>query len=96
MLRAVAEWAKERSVSAQVSLEERMGCGYGACVGCTIEIKSAAPDGGEGEPDNTKGNTKGTVLFVSPGDQSGTTHLSTVRRKICKDGPVFPADVIIW
>ena len=26
--------------SAQFSLEERMGCGFGACMGCTIELKS--------------------------------------------------------
>jgi dihydroorotate dehydrogenase electron transfer subunit len=65
MLRAVAGWAKARSVPAQVSLEARMGCGYGACVGCTIEIRQA-------------------------------THHNTVRRKICKDGPVFPADAVVW
>jgi dihydroorotate dehydrogenase electron transfer subunit len=40
MLKAVSEWAQSLGIPAQVSLEERMGCGYGACVGCTTETKS--------------------------------------------------------
>ncbi len=43
----------------QVSLEVRMGCGFGACYGCTI---------------NTKKSLK----------------------RICRDGPVFELDDIIW
>jgi len=43
----------------QVSLEVRMGCGFGACYGCTI---------------NTKKGLK----------------------RICRDGPVFELDDIIW
>ncbi|MDR1067842.1 MAG: dihydroorotate dehydrogenase electron transfer subunit [Clostridiales Family XIII bacterium] len=39
MLRAVGEWASERGIRAQFSLEARMGCGYGACVGCSIELR---------------------------------------------------------
>lgn len=36
MLRAIDRVAK---TSGQFSLEERMGCGFGACMGCTIETK---------------------------------------------------------
>jgi dihydroorotate dehydrogenase electron transfer subunit len=43
----------------QVSLEVRMGCGFGACYGCTI---------------NTKKGLK----------------------QVCRDGPVFELDDIIW
>lgn len=43
----------------QVSLEVRMGCGFGACYGCTI---------------NTKRGLK----------------------QVCRDGPVFELDDIIW
>ena len=43
----------------QVSLEVRMGCGFGACYGCTI---------------NTKKGVK----------------------QVCRDGPVFELDDIIW
>lgn len=38
MLKAVAEVAREYSVRCQVSLEERMGCGVGACLVCACEI----------------------------------------------------------
>jgi len=43
----------------QVSLEVRMGCGFGACYGCTIKTKKGL-------------------------------------KQICRDGPVFELDDIIW
>ncbi len=39
MLRAVSDFARENNISAQVSLEERMACGIGTCVGCVVKIK---------------------------------------------------------
>jgi dihydroorotate dehydrogenase electron transfer subunit len=45
MLRAVAAAAAEFDVPCEVSLEERMGCGLGACLGCACRTK--APGGGE-------------------------------------------------
>ncbi|MFA5039866.1 MAG: dihydroorotate dehydrogenase electron transfer subunit [Candidatus Omnitrophota bacterium] len=36
MLAAVAEISRQKSIPAQVSLEEFMGCGVGACLGCVI------------------------------------------------------------
>ena len=38
MLGAVADIAKQYGVFCEVSLEERMGCGVGACVGCVARI----------------------------------------------------------
>lgn len=38
MLKALAELCQNNNVPIQVSLEERMGCGYGACVGCTCKV----------------------------------------------------------
>lgn len=38
MLRAVAAAAAEYGVRCQVSLEERMACGIGACLGCAIRM----------------------------------------------------------
>lgn len=46
MLKAVAGQAQERCVPCQVSLEERMGCGVGACLVCACKIRKA--DGSEG------------------------------------------------
>lgn len=38
MLKALSEYAKENNIDAQISMEERMACGIGACVGCAIKI----------------------------------------------------------
>jgi len=40
MLRAVAEYAAEKNIACSVSLEERMACGLGACLGCAVKVKS--------------------------------------------------------
>lgn len=37
MMKAVAAWAAERRLACQLSMEQRMGCGYGTCVLCTID-----------------------------------------------------------
>jgi dihydroorotate dehydrogenase electron transfer subunit len=36
MLRAVASWAAAENIPCQVSLEARMACGLGACLGCSV------------------------------------------------------------
>ena len=46
-------------ISGEVSLEERMGCGFGICMGCSIQT------------------TKGA-------------------KRVCKDGPVFKKEEVIW
>ena len=42
MLRAVAALAKEHGLPCQVSMEERMGCGIGACLVCACALKGDA------------------------------------------------------
>ncbi|WP_291527425.1 dihydroorotate dehydrogenase electron transfer subunit [Bifidobacterium sp. UBA744] len=37
MMKAVAGWAVERDLPCQLSMEQRMGCGYGTCVLCTVD-----------------------------------------------------------
>ena len=39
MLKAIAAFAQEHQIPCQVSLEERMGCGFGACMGCSCKTK---------------------------------------------------------
>ena len=39
MLRAVAGIAQKNNIPAQVSMEEHMGCGIGACLGCVVKTK---------------------------------------------------------
>ena len=57
MLKAVH--ALPRLTGGQFSFEARMACGFGACVGCTIETKQGL-------------------------------------RRVCKDGPVFRKEEILW
>jgi dihydroorotate dehydrogenase electron transfer subunit len=40
MLAAVSNLAAERSVLCYVSMEERMACGLGACMGCSVGVKA--------------------------------------------------------
>ncbi len=40
MLRAIKEYAKENEIPAYLSLEERMACGVGACLGCVCKTKN--------------------------------------------------------
>ena len=37
MLRAIKEYAKSKNIPAYISLEERMACGVGACLGCVCK-----------------------------------------------------------
>ena len=57
MLRAVH--GLPQITGGQFSFEARMACGFGACVGCTIETKQGL-------------------------------------RRVCKDGPVFRKEEIVW
>lgn len=39
MLRAIKKYATEKKIKAYISLEERMACGVGACLGCVCRTK---------------------------------------------------------
>lgn len=45
MLKAVQAFALEKNIPCQLSLEQRMGCGYGACLTCSCKVKRT--DGSE-------------------------------------------------
>jgi len=63
MLSAVAVLCKLSNISCQVSVEERMACGVGACLVCAC----------------------------------ATVHLGfEYMSRVCKDGPVFDAEEIVW
>ncbi len=59
MLRQIAELCTKDKIPCQVSLDENMGCGIGACLGCVVKTKYGY-------------------------------------RRVCKDGPVFDAEEILW
>lgn len=49
----IAQISINKNINSQVSLEERMGCGIGACLGCVCKIKIR-------ETDNFKNNLNQT------------------------------------
>lgn len=63
MLRAVQRIAS--GIACQLSLEERMGCGVGACVVCNCKVRKPGGDDYE-------------------------------YRRVCVDGPVFPAEEVMF
>lgn len=47
MLKAVKKLAQEKDIDCQISLEEKMGCGLGACLGCAVKKASSPKDSPE-------------------------------------------------
>ena len=64
MLKAAQKLAEEFNTPCWLSMEERMGCGIGACLVCACKTK----------------------------DENGEEKFSHV----CKDGPVFPSEYMVW
>lgn len=44
MLKAVQKLAIEKNILCQISLEEKMGCGIGACLGCAVKTSASPAD----------------------------------------------------
>lgn len=63
LLETVAEYAAEYHAPCQLSVERRMACGIGICLGCAIAIRT----------------------------EQGMTY-----KKVCKDGPVFQAEEVVF
>lgn len=47
MLRAVKKLAEEKGITCQLSLEEKMGCGMGVCLGCAVKTASSTEENPE-------------------------------------------------
>ncbi len=53
MLKAVKALAEQRGVPCFLSLEERMACGIGACLGCAVKLRKTQPaPGSASQPDS--------------------------------------------
>ena len=46
MLKALNSWCQQKNIPLQVSLEERMACGIGVCVGCVCKKKDQSKEEG--------------------------------------------------
>lgn len=45
MLQALAGLVNSRGIPTQLSLEQRMGCGTGVCLGCAFAVRAETPEG---------------------------------------------------
>lgn len=91
MLKALAEHCARENKPLQVSLEERMGCGYGACVGCTCRIREKA-----GSTEIYEGNKSAGSRETTGGKEAAETAAIIKRKKVCTDGPVFFGEEVVW
>lgn len=65
MLRAVKQYAREHGIPAYISLEERMACGVGACLGCVCKtVKKDA----HSRVNNARVCTEGPVFLADDVD----------------------------
>lgn len=44
MLKAVRKYAIEKNIPCQISLEEKMGCGLGVCLGCAVKTAESSSE----------------------------------------------------
>lgn len=61
MLRALAEYARKNNIECYISLEERMACGVGACLGCITKTKHVDD---HSKVNNTRICTEGPVFNI--------------------------------
>ena len=61
MLRAIADYSRKKGIKAYVSLEERMACGVGACLGCVVKTREMDP---HSHVNNARICTEGPVFDV--------------------------------
>ena len=47
MLKVIKKLAEEKNISCQISLEEKMGCGMGVCLGCAVKTATSKNDNPE-------------------------------------------------
>ena len=85
MLEAVCRVALEKGIRGYVSAEERMACGMGACLGCAIRVKSKEL---RAKSRKQKAKYLNSTLSSQP--------LALSYKMVCKDGPVFPIEEIVW
>ncbi len=81
MLHAVTRIAERFQISCQLSLEAEMACGFGACMGCVIPVKSP----------ELRVESLGQSV-----DREPSTVNERRYKLCCKDGPAFDAREIAW
>ena len=90
MMKAVARYAREKGIECEVSLENLMACGLGACLCCVEKVRV------DGDAPTTVKKSDGdapTTVAKSDADASAAV---TTNVCVCKDGPVFPISRLMW
>ena len=82
MMKAVVRYARAHDIDCQVSLENLMACGLGACLCCVEKVKTP------NKPFSPLGGPSG---WWDDPEQYDVHNL-----RICKDGPVFDTRVLLW
>ncbi|MBR1933587.1 MAG: dihydroorotate dehydrogenase electron transfer subunit [Prevotella sp.] len=77
MMKAVARYARQNGIDCEVSLENLMACGLGACLCCVEKVRT-------GDESPATANIKGTTT-------AGTSNVC-----VCKEGPVFNINRLLW
>jgi dihydroorotate dehydrogenase electron transfer subunit len=85
MLEVLSRTALKNGINGYISAEENMACGLGACLGCAIRAKSR-----EQRAKSRKRKVKNLNSVLSL--QSS----ALCYKMVCKDGPVFPIEEIVW
>ena len=75
MLKEISRISKEYKIPAQISLEEHMACGIGACLGCVVKTQYSIPACRQ-----ARRNTQYRFQY----------------KRVCKEGPVFDSQEVIW
>jgi dihydroorotate dehydrogenase electron transfer subunit len=81
MLRELARISETHALSVQVTLEENMGCGFGACLSCALPLR----------PHHIRKDPQWPKSFLQQ-DEDDTKVYSLV----CKDGPVYDIKEVDW
>jgi dihydroorotate dehydrogenase electron transfer subunit len=76
MLHAVARMAQRRALPARVSLDPWMGCGFGTCLGCVIDVQEP----GEAAPRRRCACTEGPVFDAGTVVWPGESRSAAARR----------------
>ncbi len=83
MLEVLSRTALNNGIKGYISTEENMACGIGACLGCAIKVKSK----------ELRAKSKRTKNINS---ELRTLDYELMYKMVCKDGPVFPLEEIVW
>ncbi|MCL2058404.1 MAG: dihydroorotate dehydrogenase electron transfer subunit [Oscillospiraceae bacterium] len=96
MLKALQGICEERGMRAQFSLEQRMGCGIGACRVCACAVKA---DGADAAAQNTAphpGDADAAAQNAAPHPGGAAPNAPFTYARVCSDGPVFASDRLIF